>query len=43
MVRIMNNLCILLFMHSAGHYVPAFGRAILASNSIYAANLKGIG
>lgn len=27
----------------AGHYVPAFGKAILSSNSIYAANLKGIG
>jgi serine carboxypeptidase-like clade 4 len=26
----------------AGHYVPAFGRAILASNSIYSKNLKGI-
>lgn len=28
---------------TAGHYVPALGRAILASNSIYAANFKGIG
>ncbi|XP_003387315.1 PREDICTED: serine carboxypeptidase-like 49 [Amphimedon queenslandica] len=26
----------------AGHYVPAFARAILASNSIYSENLKGI-
>ena len=27
----------------AGHYVPAFARAVLASNSIYSENLKGIG
>ena len=28
---------------TAGHYVPAVGRAILESNSIYSKNLKGIG
>lgn len=27
----------------AGHYVPAFSRAILESNSIYAKNFKGMG
>ena len=26
----------------AGHYVPAIGKAIVASNSLYAQNLKGI-
>ena len=26
----------------AGHYMPAIGKAIVASNSIYAQNLKGM-
>ena len=32
-----------ILFYIAGHYVPAFARAILASNSIYSENLKGIG
>ena len=30
-------------VYLAGHYVPAFSRAILESNSIYAKNFKGMG
>ena len=36
-------MCTLLFLNTAGHYVPAFGAEIVRSNSPYAKNLKGVG
>ena len=36
-------MCTLLFLITAGHYVPAFGAEIVRSSSPYAKNLKGVG